>query len=452
MSKRIKKCCINGCISNSQEFPTIKFGLFPLCTSKNYNDWVECTEIKPTKGKIYVCEKHFSPYAFSEKKLRPGYLPNWENVEMVKKSPIVVAEVVTIPPIKCLSCINWKCKYLKLLRKKNTLYSKTKYKRKPKVNLNQMIDEQDHLSREANVFCKMLLNKRSKTTVWVEEQRNLAHTINFKSQSAYRFLRKLGFTLPSPSSLNRWLPIETMTPGFNIPLLAKMKEQFVNVDSKIRKAVLTFDEMHCRSDLEYNIKLDLIDGVVDDGDVRERKNATELCCFMVRGVFSSYNFIICHVASEGAIPAEKLSHYVYKCIDYCKKIGIEIVATVCDQNSNNRSCYTNYFEVTEDNPQFIYQECTINAMFDTPHLLKSLRNLLLKNNLETPDGPVDWNVIKSLYTMESGSTTKLCPKLTNNHMFLNSFSKMKVKYAANCLSRTVSAGIKTLHKLDTLKK
>lgn len=58
------------------------------------------------------------------------------------------------------------------------------------------------------------------------------------------------------------------------------------------------------------------------------------------------------------------------------------------------------------------------SMYDFSHLIKSLRNGWLKCDLKTPDGTVSFHVIKELYDIEENSKTKMCPKLTKQHIFV----------------------------------
>lgn len=95
--------------------------------------------------------------------------------------------------------------------------------------------------------------------------------------------------MPSPSSINRWIPIPDFLPGFaNKEAIYNFKIQMAGFDDESSKyACISFDEMHCRSELEYNDKYDHVDGVVDDGENRSNIIADQICCFMVRGIFSN---------------------------------------------------------------------------------------------------------------------------------------------------------------------
>ncbi|KAL1492357.1 hypothetical protein ABEB36_010615 [Hypothenemus hampei] len=75
----------------------------------------------------------------------------------------------------------------------------------------------------------------------------------------------------------------------------------------------------------------------------------------------------------------------------CQSIGINIIATVCDQGSNNQSAIKNLINGTKEGYRrkdkqllddiFEVDEQAVVPLFDVPHLFKGLRNNLLKYNL-----------------------------------------------------------------------
>lgn len=108
--------------------------------------------------------------------------------------------------------------------------------------------------------------------------------------------------------------------------------------------------------------------------------------------------------------------------------------------------------VTTAKPYFYFKGKQIFALFDPPHLIKSVRNILLKNDLNTIDGTISWNIIEDLYRMDCKNKARVCPKLTKEHIELKgqsaSFKKMRVSLVTQVLSKPVAAGIETLLKLN----
>lgn len=110
-------------------------------------------------------------------------------------------------------------------------------------------------------------------------------------------------------------------------------------------------------------------------------------------------------------------------------------------------------KVTKDQPYFKLESKTIYALYDFVHTFKSIRNIHLKYDLETPDGIAEFGIIRSAYTMDSKKkqSTRMCPKLTEKHISPNSFEKMRVKLATQVYSRGVSVAIKTMADLNKFR-
>jgi hypothetical protein len=104
-----------------------------------------------------------------------------------------------------------------------------------------------------------------------------------------------------------------------------------------------------------------------------------------RGVFENWKYPLAFVVTDSTISGENLKLHVQKCLETFEEKGVKIIATVCDQGSNNRKCYTS-LGVTKKNPYFVFCGRKVFAFFDTPHFVKSFRNILLNHNLKTPDG------------------------------------------------------------------
>ncbi|XP_054289856.1 uncharacterized protein LOC129005088 [Macrosteles quadrilineatus] len=84
-------------------------------------------------------------------------------------------------------------------------------------------------------------------------------------------------------------------------------------------------------------------------------------------------------------------------------------------------------------------------IFDAPHLFKSIRNALLKTNIQHGDGVwAKWDHFVTLYNLDSKSdkARSLC-KITEKHVAPNAFDRMKVKLATQVFSHSVTAAMQT---------
>lgn len=310
------------------------------------------------------------------------------------------------------------------------------------------MDEQDHVDVNAREFSKMLLIKRAKNSEWNEIHRTLALNIHYKSASTYNYLSNtLNFKLPSQSSIYRWTPVKHLSPGFNDISLNALKQLTNNIDEKAREIVLVFDAIHIRKELAYNEYHDRVEGYVDLGDSRKAELATEVTLFMARSLFGKWKYNLSYFASKNAITGSNLQILISKNLDILKKLGFRVRAVISDQGSPNRSAYKK-FGVTHDQPYTIYNDEKIYMLFDPCHLIKNVRNTLMRNDIDTDDGRVSWGVIRELFKYESNKTTRMCPKLSERHINTNDFDKQKVRFATQVLSHSCSAAIKTLNEID----
>ncbi|KAF4526701.1 hypothetical protein B566_EDAN015339 [Ephemera danica] len=87
-----------------------------------------------------------------------------------------------------------------------------------------------------------------------------------------------------------------------------------------------------------------------------------------------------------------------------------------------------------------------------PHIIKSFRNNLIRNNFKDDGGINSWNFIRQVYNVDQAWRLNMLNKLTDRHINITSISKMSVKLAAQVFSKHMKAAIKTSVKLNTMKK
>lgn len=120
------------------------------------------------------------------------------------------------------------------------------------------IDKCPNLVSDVRLFLKMQVTQRNSLDRFSIEQKILSQNLYYKSPLYYAFLRDMRFTLLSPTSINRWLPIKDFLSGFdNKEAIFNLRRQLADFDNDIMKySCITFDEVHCRPELEYNDKHD----------------------------------------------------------------------------------------------------------------------------------------------------------------------------------------------------
>ena len=89
-------------------------------------------------------------------------------------------------------------------------------------------------------------------------------------------------------------------------------------------------------------------------------------------------------------------------------------------------------------------------VFDPPHLIKAVRNNLLNYDFHFGNKVACWNHITCMYERDKSLPIRCCPRLSDSHINFTGFTKMKVKYATQILSHTVSATILMYVSLNAL--
>ena len=143
-----------------------------------------------------------------------------------------------------------------------------------------------------------------------------------------------------------------------------------------------------------------------------------------------------HVISNEATPASTIHDLVYDFI--LENAGLKVKLLVCDQGTSNQSLYCNFLNVTASKPYIVFNGKKVFMMWDPPHLLKSVRNMLKLHDFMLDEKVISWKYTAQMYAIDShhSLTMRLVPKLTKSHITLPPFSKMKVRRAAQVLSNT----------------
>lgn len=284
---------------------------------------------------------------------------------------------------------------------------------------------------------------------WSEPEKTIAQSINFKSPQAYTYLKEsLGFHLPCKSSLNNWIPLKHLHAGFHAENIRQLKELVKNMDSISKEVVILSDDMAIKTDLKYDSFKDEVTGFLDYGFRRENKLGKHVCTIMIQGLFKKWKHVLSFYVTASGISGKELADLLIENIRKASEIGLSVRAVINDQASNNRSCFKS-LNVSKEVPYFEVENRKIYALFDVPHLIKSIRNMHMKYDFQTEDGLASFNILRSMYDIDTQcKSTRMCPKLTEAHIHPNSFEKMSVSRATQVYSHSSAVAIKTMVGLN----
>ncbi|KAI5636936.1 transposase protein domain-containing protein [Phthorimaea operculella] len=231
--------------------------------------------------------------------------------------------------------------------------------------------------------------------------------------------------------------------------------------------ILLFDEVSLKPQITYSERKDKVTGFVDNGQQRTPEFADHAQVFMVRGLIKNYKQPVSYTFSSSATKGPELASQTKAVVTELQKAGLTVVASVCDQGSNNRQAikillngtrgiYLRRGEEPKENIILINGD-EIVPLYDPPHLLKGLRNNLMTKNLKYEDKgktkTAKWSHLQLLLKENPGyKGVRILPKLTENHVNPEKMNKMKVKYASQIFSQTVATNMGYLADKGILPK
>jgi hypothetical protein len=174
--------------------------------------------------------------------------------------------------------------------------------------------------------------------------------------------------------------------------------------------------------------------------------------FYLRGLYYKWKFPFYYYISAGPIVKEKLKQIVEGVIEKLLSISIKPRAIVCDQGSNNRGAFA-LLGTNKERPYFFVNNSKIYTLYDVPHLTKSVRNNLMNPKIIffVENKKISWDDIRQVYEIDKKSnTTRALNKISDIHLNPNAFQKMRVKYATQIFSHTMSSALYTAVQLKQI--
>lgn len=322
----------------------------------------------------------------------------------------------------------------------------------------RMLENVNEVTRDF-VMCQVRAQgKKSRGRRFTMTDKIFALSLFKQSGRGYNLLSKM-FALPSRKTLRKLLQRIPFLCGINKRIFENLKQSVSKLNPLDRYCTVIFDEISLSPGLQYEQSKDVIIGFEDLGtDCRKSVFADHAVVFMVRGIRKKFKQPVAYMLCETGMKTNSLAVTIKEIVRAVRSTGLEVVATVCDQAAANVAAI-NYLK-NETKIQlrgneerifgFLVDDVEVVPLFDTPHLLKGIRNNLLEKNAEfTVDGVkklAKWEHIEQLYTLDcsSGDQYKVCPRLTDQHVVKGKIKKMKVSFAAQVFSQRVSAVLRRL--------
>ena len=294
-----------------------------------------------------------------------------------------------------------------------------------------------------------LHQKKNKGQRYSPEMKSFALSLYYVSGKAYKLLQKF-FKLPSKSSLMKWIAAFPTAPELTPAAKAVLAKKVQLMSESSKLCTITMDEMALKANLLYDPGKDEVIGVEDFGKgERSGLIATSALVFMARGINENWKQPLGYLLVHESCSSDKIKAKLLDMIDEVTSIGLHVTTVVSDLGSNFQKLIRS-LGITPTQPWFSHKGQKIFYLFDTPHIIKAIRNNLMKYNFHFDEKVASWDHIQVVYNRDQQQPIRCCPKLTQRHLNPNGFEKMKVKYATQVFSHTVASTLLTYVSLGAL--
>lgn len=293
-----------------------------------------------------------------------------------------------------------------------------------------------------------------------------------KSPACYEELRKSKIlVLPSQRTLKDYRNCIRPKAGFQEEVIEELKDLTNSYFDVQRYIVLLFDEMKIMSNLVFDKVTGELIGYLDLGDPdinfgtleKVDEIASHALVFFIRGICTELKFSLAYFATNG-VTSHQLMPLFWEAIGVLElTCNLWVIASTSDGASPNRRLYRMHKPLDNNAEDDIcYRTINLYAphryiyfFSDVPHLVKTTRNCLYSSGhgsctryMWNDGNHLLWQHIVQLYYQDVENGLKLMPRLTYDHIKLNSYSTMRVSLAAQILSSTVAAVLKSFGPPD----
>jgi len=226
--------------------------------------------------------------------------------------------------------------------------------------------------------------------------------------------------LPAPSTLRAWVYRFQCAPGIQTDVIKILGEHATSFGRLACLCAMTFDEMS----LDGRYVMDTINDQIS--------SHSKVQVVMVRGIVEDWKQPI-YFDFDVAMTDDLLSDI----IRHLESSQLRVVSITSDMGGENRGLWKVY-NISPEKPWFLNPADASRKIFvfaDMPHLLKLIRNHVIDDGLMTEDGAViNKDVMQTLIDFNQ-EELKLCPKLSQYLVNVTGVERMRVRPAAQLMSR-----------------
>ena len=191
--------------------------------------------------------------------------------------------------------------------------------------------------------------------------------------------------------------------------------------------------------------------------------ATHALVFYLRGIATNLKYSFAYFATNGVTSGQLMPSF-WKAVAILELLcNLWVIAVTSDGASPNRFFYRMHKNLHNDNCDICFKTINLYARYrnisfiaDAPHLIKTARNCLHNSDggkhsryMWNNEKYLLWERIVKIYHEDLENGLKILPKISNDHVYLNSYSVVTVKYAAQVLSKTMLIALSQYGSPDT---
>lgn len=256
--------------------------------------------------------------------------------------------------------------------------------------------------------------------------------------------------LPHSSSLSNWLSNVDAEPGF----LSNVFERLKSLNKIDKNCNLVIDGMAIRKQIIYCHAEKRFIGHCEFGQYLNVEAsdvpATEALVFMLVGLKNAWKWPIAYFMQNKSNASLQCT-LIKSALELSQQAGLKVHGITFDGTSTNFATLNSlgcnlHSNVSNINTQFTLNSKTVHAIPDPCHMMKLARNCLATlTKIKSPNGMIDWSYITKLHTLQENMGLKFANKLSRIHIEWT-LNKMKVKLAAQTLSKSVADALEFLCK------
>ena len=272
--------------------------------------------------------------------------------------------------------------------------------------------------------------------------------------TGYKAVQDMGIPMPSLRTLQRRMQHLKFEPGILGEVFEMLRLKAEGMNDMEKECTLTLDEMAISEGVELHMGTGRLFG--DVTLPQHTGEATHACVFMLAGISTRWKQIVAYHYTGNSTKGSVYQPIIVAIVEAAASVGLHVTAVTCDMGSPNRAMWK-AFGVTQEKPWIQHPVEAQQRLFfmpDVPHVIKNLKNALVRSNITLPQdvvekeqlplGTVSLDPVKDLVSYQESMPLKLAPKLTRAVVEPNHFQKMKVSSAMHIFSKTTSAALNYL--------